>query len=343
MKGQKNHPRARACTELYAEALLDPFSPKVMAEAPCSPLVTAVPTRKFASRATITWGTGTGGYGYVLIRPNYTWSSSPTPLVYTDASFTDIGSDLPVTSGTGVYPVGVVSPFSAAASADTKVRLVSWGSRTNVITPGLERGGDLYQYNSSLRRDLTAIGSPTLAGARSLDETSVATFSAGGRSSFEFIGGAPTQEFEKEFVDSTDSRLTWTAMVVGYSATHSVSQTFRTDFVFHWEIYGENTTGKTSSHADPAYAAPVLAVVNDFVVNNPAHEPHESFRASAWRAIRRAWAELSSLATPANVAQAAYAAASAAGGDYAPAGALVYRGAQRALQPKKKKSKKGRK
>ena len=65
------------CSQLYAQAILDPFGKRFKLEAPCIPDLFDVPSYKYTLLTRGVLATGTTGFGFLAVAPNALGSDSP--------------------------------------------------------------------------------------------------------------------------------------------------------------------------------------------------------------------------------------------------------------------------
>lgn len=327
------------CTALYAKAALEPFSPEVIGKEVCLPsTLLPLPSRKFHTRATVDWATGTGKYGFLAVKPGGCWTSATQFVGYSEAGYTGTSSSYPAFSvaAGATAVVGVVSPMSAALGDSPRVRLVSMGTRTWVTTPGLNRGGTLWGVQAPDRQDMQSGGTWATSFSQSVVRDSTARLNFGTeKACLEYIAAGPANPEDLEFLNSNAPYLAncWFYL----AATSSAAQTFQTELIFHWEVIEINGTAKTMSHSDPSHSGAVVSALSNAVINNPGHVNHGGkWLRDAWKEVKEGWRAVSPILTWDNARRAAMLAGSglALYSGNAPAAAAMAAGALSSKSPK---------
>lgn len=262
-----------SCTRAYAKAVVDPFSdvPDVCLPSTLLPL----PSRKFITRATITWQTGTNNVGALIVVPQYTWTSGLACFYASGSTFPGTMSDVVNAAAVGITPSGAVAPMSNGLDTNILVRLCTFGSKTKATTPGMNRGGVMFSNGVGERLDLQASGLARTYQECFADTASVRVPFGTGDTSMGTTACGPTLPPHLDFTQSNTASLGSAYFMIG--ATSSAPQSFITEFVFYWEVIEQtNTSGLTPSHAEPSFSGAVVAAINSTVMANPGGESHRS-------------------------------------------------------------------
>lgn len=341
------------CTKNYADALIDPFGPVKDKEVCLPATLMPLPSWKYTTRCVINWSTGTASCGWVLIQPGQSYTSNGSCFRATNNSYTGTPATPYALVGTGIFNATVNSPYSGVqASNASRVRLVTWGSKTMCTTAGLNRGGRIIGVHSPVHGNLNATVPSVSDSSMSMCMEAFGT----GELDFRFYGGGPVDPTELEF--QQDDGASPGSVLNNYTAaiwaTSSVFQTFTTEFIFYWETIpviptsgGQASSALTMSHADPGPSATAGAIVASQIMDNPGHFPHGGKFMQRVRAmVSAAWQGFQSQVTPATVrslvataVRAAGLAATAYTGGASAAAAQLIAGsvAQRRIAPKGKK------
>lgn len=319
------------CTLHYAEAMVDPFGPVSGLDVCLPSTLLPLPTRKFTTKAMITWETGTNGVGFLAVKPGTSWTLGVNSIRATDATYAGTVGSYVAFSGAGTTGFPMTSIYATALSTNVLVRLVAFGTRTRVVTPGLNRGGVLTGYQSANRGDMSSTGTAamTLGLMKSQGAAAVKAFGTE-TSRFDYHLSGPSQPDHLELLNSNSNVLDNIALALVCES--SEPQKLITEMIAYWELIDlASSSDRTLSHSDPAHAGSVVAAVSSAVLNNAGHMPHGGgFADKVWAGIRAGWSAVSPYVTLENVVRVGGAAASLYSGNLAGAAAV----AARAVQPK---------
>lgn len=140
LQAPPRRPRCNHAGATYCHLLCDPFeAPSV--GVPAFPSIRSEALRVFVKS---TLSTGSGTWGFVLVRPEAMIANDYDSVFYSDAFY---ASNVTATSGTGVLATQSNSPYSAAdfdgAAGSNKYRLVACGLRVKYVGTNLDRGGTM--------------------------------------------------------------------------------------------------------------------------------------------------------------------------------------------------------
>lgn len=277
--------RVPSCTQAYFRACTDPFLdvPDVCLPATLLPL----PTRKFVTRTTVQWQTGSLNVGQLCILPQWTSSSANQSVYYSTGAFANSMATVINATAPGMGSVAVNSVMSNAPDPNVRVRLATWGVKTYPTTPGMTRGGTMFAYQSAQRSDLQVAGLGKSLQECFSDNAAVRVPFGTDNTTCTVIGNGPTLPVHLELVPSDDSSPSSTLpaayAVVGCVSTESQSLT--SDLIFYWEVVEVfNSSGLSPSHSETSFSGAVVAAVNSTISDNPAGADHKSksFTSRLW-------------------------------------------------------------
>lgn len=296
------------CTKNYADALIDPFGPVKDKEVCLPATLMPLPSWKYTTRTVINWATGPGGMGFVLVQPGASYTSNGSCFRATNNTYPGTPATAYALSGTGFFNPTVNSPYGGVQGSNaSRVRLVTWGSKTMCTTAGLNRGGRIIGVHSPVHGNLVATVPSLSDSAMSMCMEGFGT----GELDFRFNGGGPVDPTELEF--QQDDGASPGSVLLNYTsaiwATSSTLQTFTSEFIFYWETIpvlassgGQASTALTMSHADPGPSATAGAIVASQIMDNPGHMPHGGkFAAKVRSMVNAAWQGFQAQMTPSTV------------------------------------------
>jgi len=261
------------CTKAFAKAVIDPFSDVENVCLPCTLL--PLPSRKYVTRATVQWSTGTANIGLLLVAPQISWTSGTPSIWYSGATYAGTSASVVDSAAIGMTATAVVSPTSAALTAGTLVRLATFGTKTSVTTPGMNRGGTLFSDQSAERYSLTSTSLSRQIGQCFSDTAACRMPFGTGQQQMHTTGIGPSLPAHIDFTVSNDPNLNAPYFMIGCSST--AAQSMLTEFIFYWEVIDVlNPSGLTPSHAEPSFAGAVVASVNSVIAANPGGDHHRS-------------------------------------------------------------------
>jgi hypothetical protein len=244
----------------YAEALLYPERDLLEVSLPVNSL--ALPSWKIRTMSTISWGTGSGGCGFVSVNPAQCIIAGSTGIVYSSNAFQ--ATTISGNSATGCANGTVISPV--ASMANYQYRVVTCGVTTECTTPGLNRGGLIGQTVNANHETLFSLGI-----ANQLVSSPYSSWKSFGTEKLHHkaLYGGPVNESELSFQDApvglNQPFAVW--------AVSSQPQSFVSTIVCYLEIVGGTLSNMTPSQSAPQQASILTSVVQDELGSNPGHEP----------------------------------------------------------------------
>jgi len=262
-----------SCTIGYAKAVMDPFAdvPDVCMPSTLLPL----PSRKYTTRATVQWSTGTGGVGGVCVQPQLTWTGGLPNIYASTSGFAGVPGSVVDATALGMSFLSVQAPTNNAPNNNILGRLATFGSRTKSVTPGMTRGGVMFSDIVAERTEIQVAGLARTWAQCFSDTAAIRVPFGTGDTRMDTTACGPALPAHLDFTPTDNPFMQTVYFMVG--AFSSEPQSFITEFVFYWEIIEQlNPSGLTPSHAEPSYAGAVVSAINTVVLANPGGESHRS-------------------------------------------------------------------
>jgi len=265
MRGPSLGPaRLSYCSELYAQALIDPWA---VEDPPCIPDATIVPSFKFGARARGTFYIGTMGFGYIFVNPYAPWSTAPSGQ-YTNSAYVGTPpAQILSASEVNTSQVFTDSPFvftQFSGYPNLYSRTVGSGLAVRYTGNEMARGGSI------IINRVNDNGNPTypFTATQMLQNKESVTVPVD--RNWHYCVYKPAVEQDTAYAFINTNVFPMSILVQGAGP----GQSFEYDWVTWFEVIGPQIPNLTPSHSDPLGLSVIKSAT---AINQPVMTPSQNW------------------------------------------------------------------